>query len=67
MLKMNLITQNELCGEVYWEVYGGLDRELCRILSMVLYWQVCGELDRHVWGELCRIRADFSLSKISRV
>jgi|LakMenE18May11ns_1017448.scaffolds.fasta_scaffold4966338_1 hypothetical protein len=67
MLKMNLITQKELYGEVYREVYEktwrglhwGVDRETWR----ELYWEVS-----IVRGELkIQILTDFSHSKISRV
>ena len=55
MLKMNLITQKELYGEVYREVYEKTWREL--------YWEVS-----IVRGELkIQILTDFSHSKISRV
>ena len=61
MLQMNLITQNELCWELCREVYVEVYREeVCRELS--------GEVDWEVYGALGdQIRAEFSLSKISRV
>ena len=56
MLKMNLITQEEL----YRELYG----ELCREVNGEVYWG----LGWGLYGELgIPIRANFSLSKISRV
>ena len=76
MLQMNLITQNELCEELGWEVFGGLNRELSwevesevesevereveREVGWVLYWEVYSDLG-------AKIRADFLQSKISRV
>jgi hypothetical protein len=64
MLKMNLIRQEELCGEVYREVwrklYWGLDGDL--------YWELRRELDREVRRQLgSQIRTKFLHSKISRV
>jgi hypothetical protein len=50
MLKMNLITQEELWGDLYEEVY----MELYRGLG----WELYGELG-------AQIRANFSFSKIS--
>jgi hypothetical protein len=64
MLKMNLITQEELCDELYWE------------LCDELYWELCDELyeelNREVWMEVGRqlgfpIHTKFLHSKISRV
>ena len=56
MLQMNLITQKELYGEVYWELW----REL--------YWELWGELSREVYRPLgSQIRTNFSQFKISRV
>ena len=51
MLKMNLITQKELRGDLCWE----LDRELY------------GELYLELWELGTQIRIEFLHSKISRV
>ena len=68
MLKMNLITQEELYAgvymelrrEVYWKLYGELWGEL--------YWGLYCGLNGEVYSPLGdQIRADFSHSKISRV
>ena len=64
MLKMNLITQNELCREVDRELY----RELGWEVWSELYRELYRELGEEVrWGLGYQIRADFSHSKISRV
>jgi hypothetical protein len=52
MLKMNLITQEELhlelCDELYWELYGEL------------YGELCDEVYREVYGALgFQILTDF--------
>jgi hypothetical protein len=64
MLKMNLITQEELYrglyGEVCWELSGELRGEVYREVYWGLGWGLYGELG-------IPIRANFSLSKISRV
>jgi hypothetical protein len=61
---MNLIRQEELCGEVYgelWrELYEGLYGELDRKLYVGLYREVN-------WPLGLQIRTNFSHSKISRV
>jgi hypothetical protein len=60
MLKMNLITQKELCG--------GFNRKMNRELWREFYREVYGKLRREVnWPLGSQIRADFSHSKISRV
>jgi hypothetical protein len=48
MLKMNLITQEELWGELYGEVDGKLSVGLYREVGWELYRELCWEL----WGEL---------------
>ena len=64
MLKMNLITQKELYGELDRELYRELDREV----YMKLGWELCGDLYGEVHRPLVfQIRADFSHYKISRV
>ena len=60
MLQMNLITQKELYGEVYWELWRELYWELWGELYRELYWEVRGTLGS-------QILTDFSHSKISRV
>jgi hypothetical protein len=60
MLKMNLITQEELClelwVELYWELYDDL------------YWKLHWELHWELYQPLgAQIRTNFSHSKISRV
>ena len=71
MLKMNLITREELCvklycelcDELYWELYGEFLDELDE-----LYEEVNRELLREVdWALGSQIRMNFSHSKISRV
>jgi hypothetical protein len=63
MLQMNLIRQEELCGEVN-ELYWELRRELYGELWGELYWGLYEE----VYLELgSQIRTNFSLSKILRV
>jgi hypothetical protein len=64
MLQMNLITQKELCGGVYGELYAGLYMELDGDLYWKLYWGFNGEL---YWALRFPIHTDFSHSKISRV
>ena len=60
MLKMNLITQEELHLE--------LCDELCDELYEELYWGLYRELRREVnWPLGSQIHTDFSHSKISRV
>jgi hypothetical protein len=59
MLKMNLITRKELCVGLYWELPGGLYGEVCD--------EVCRGMFRELWELGIPIRANFSLSKISRV
>jgi hypothetical protein len=60
---MNLIRQEELCGEVN-ELYWELRRELCGELYWGLYRELRGEL---YWELGSQIRTNFSLSKILRV
>jgi hypothetical protein len=75
MLKMNLITRKELCVGLYWELPGGLYWELyCEMYGELLRevnGEVCDEVCRGMFRELWElgipIRANFSLSKISRV
>jgi hypothetical protein len=75
MLKMNLITRKELCVGLYWELPGGLYGEVCWELSGELWGEVNGEvcdevcrgMFRELWELGIPIRANFSLSKISRV
>ena len=57
---MNLITQEELCVKLYWELYVDLNGELD--------WELYGKLRREVnWPLGLQIRTNFSHSKISRV
>jgi hypothetical protein len=68
MLQMNLIIQEELCGEVCHELYWELRRELYGELWGELYWGLYCGLNGEVYSPLGdQIRADFSHSKISRV
>ena len=77
MLQMNLITQNELCKEVFGGLYTVLvyrnlnginSREILREVSWEWYRELSGEWNRELRGELGpQIRTDFSHSKISRV
>jgi hypothetical protein len=72
MLKMNLITQEELYMGLYWElcweVRRELDGKLYWGLDGELYWELRRELDREFRQPLgTQIRTDFSHSKISRV
>ena len=73
---MNLIRQEELWGDLYWELWMELNGELRR----ELYWELDLELNGELWRELNRglygevyqplglqIRTNFSHSKISRV
>jgi hypothetical protein len=72
---MNLITRKELCVGLYWELPGGLYGEVCWELSGELWGEVNGEvcdevcrgMFRELWELGIPIRANFSLSKISRV
>ena len=60
MLKMNLITQKELCG--------GFNRKMNREVWREFYREVYGKLRREVnWPLGFPIRTNFSHSKISRV
>ena len=64
MLKMNLITQEEL----HLELCDELCDELYEELYWELYWELCWELCWEVRGSLgFPILTDFSHSKISRV
>ena len=75
MLKMNLIRQEELCGDLSLELRRELCWELCGDLSWEirweLYWEVYEELSEGLYGELyaelwrlgTQIRAKFSDSK----
>jgi hypothetical protein len=67
MLKMNLITQEELYrglyGEVCWELSGELGGEV----NGEVCDEVCRGMFRELWELGIPIRANFSLSKISRV
>jgi hypothetical protein len=68
MLKMNLITQDELYRGLYGEVCWELSGELWGEVYMELYWELSWGLGWGLYGELgIPIRANFSLSKISRV
>jgi predicted thioredoxin/glutaredoxin len=68
MLQMNLITQEELCADLYEKVYGELYGELYEELYEELYWGLYRELYWEVRGTLgSQIRAEFLHSKISRV
>ena len=68
MLQMNLIIQEELCGEVCHELYWELRRELYGELWGELYWGLYRELRGELYWELgSQIRTNFSLSKILRV
>jgi hypothetical protein len=64
MLQMNLIIQEELCGEVCHELYWELRRELYGELWGELYWGLYCEVYRPLGSQ---IRTNFSLSKILRV
>jgi hypothetical protein len=71
MLKMNLITQKELRGDLCWELDRELYGELYGDLWDELYEELYGEEELYHW-ELCeplgsQIRTNFSHSKISRV
>ena len=68
MLQMNLITQEELCADLYEKVYGELYGELYEELYEELYWGLYREVRREVnWPLGSQIHTDFSHSKISRV
>ncbi len=64
MLKMNLITQKELWGELYGEVDGELYGEVWRELYGEVNWEVGWEVYQPLG---LQIRTKFSHSKISRV
>ena len=70
MLQMNLITQEELWGDLYEEVYMEL-WGFCDEVGEELFWKVYGEvyweLRRELWELGSQIRTNFLHSKISRV
>ena len=59
MLQMNLITQKELYGDLYWELYDDLYWKLHAELLGELY----GELYLELWELGTQIRIDFHNSK----
>jgi hypothetical protein len=67
MLKMNLITQEELYRGLYGEVCWELSGELWGEVNGEVCDEVCRGMFRELWELGIPIRANFSLSKISRV
>jgi hypothetical protein len=67
MLKMNLITQDELYRGLYGEVCWELSGELWGEVNGEVCDEVCRGMFRELWELGIPIRANFSLSKISRV
>jgi hypothetical protein len=59
MLKMNLITQEELWLELWVELYG----ELCREVNVEVCDELYRELDWESWELGSQIRIDFHNSK----
>jgi hypothetical protein len=63
MLKMNLITQEELYGELYGDLYWELYDELYWKLHAELLGELYGELYLELWELGTQIRIDFHNSK----
>ena len=63
MLKMNLITQEELCLELWVELYWELYDDLYWKLHAELLGELYGELYLELWELGTQIRIDFHNSK----
>jgi hypothetical protein len=63
MLKMNLITQEELYGELYGDLYWELYDDLYWKLHAELLGELYGELYLELWELGTQIRIDFHNSK----
>jgi hypothetical protein len=67
MLKMNLITQEELYGELYGDLYWELYDDLYWKLHAELLGELYDDLYLELWELGTQIRIEFLHSKISRV